>query len=125
MKILKELDDANVEGAHWWSYYQKWIPQENYYYATQHTGFKANPERSARGAVIEAKLDIGRGPVATVLVQKGTLNKGDIFVVGEQWGKVRALINDKGEKIENASPSVPVEVFLVHQKPKITQRDRY
>jgi len=72
---------------------------------------RANPNRSASGAVIEAKLDVGRGPVATVLVQNGTLRKGDIFVVGEQWGKVRALINDKGETIAEAGPSVPVEVL--------------
>ncbi|MGA0539860.1 translation initiation factor IF-2 [Neotabrizicola sp. VNH66] len=72
---------------------------------------KANPNRAARGAVIEAKLDVGRGPVATVLVQNGTLKKGDIFVVGEKWGKVRALVNDKGETITEAGPSVPVEVL--------------
>ena len=58
---------------------------------------RANPNRAAQGAVIEAKLDVGRGPIATVLVRNGTLRKGDIFVVGEQWGKVRALVNDKGE----------------------------
>ena len=72
---------------------------------------RANPNRAASGAVIEAKLDVGRGPIATVLVQNGTLRKGDIFVVGEQWGKVRALINDKGERIDEAGPSVPVEVL--------------
>ncbi|VDC23508.1 translation initiation factor IF-2 [Pseudogemmobacter humi] len=72
---------------------------------------KANPNRSARAAVIEAKLDVGRGPVATVLVQNGTLKKGDIFSVGEKWGKVRALINDKGETVTEAGPSVPVEVL--------------
>ena len=72
---------------------------------------RANPNRAASGAVIEAKLDVGRGPVATVLVQNGTLKKGDIFVVGEQWGKVRALINDKGETVPEAGPSVPVEVL--------------
>jgi translation initiation factor IF-2 len=72
---------------------------------------RANPKRAAQGAVIEAKLDVGRGPVATVLVQNGTLRKGDIFVVGEQWGKVRALINDKGETVTEAGPSVPVEVL--------------
>ncbi len=72
---------------------------------------RANPNRAASGAVIEAKLDVGRGPVATVLVQNGTLRKGDIFVVGEQWGKVRALINDQGETIAEAGPSVPVEVL--------------
>ncbi len=72
---------------------------------------RANPTRQAAGAVIEAKLDVGRGPVATVLVQHGTLRKGDIFVVGEQWGKVRALINDKGDTVLEAGPSVPVEVL--------------
>jgi translation initiation factor IF-2 len=72
---------------------------------------QANPDRAAQGAVIEAKLDVGRGPVATVLVQNGTLKRGDIFVVGEQWGKVRALINDKGERVDEAGPSVPVEVL--------------
>ncbi|WP_395003081.1 translation initiation factor IF-2 [Cypionkella sp.] len=72
---------------------------------------RANPNRNASGAVIEAKLDVGRGPIATVLHQNGTLNKGDIFVVGEQWGKVRALINDQGERVDHAGPSVPVEVL--------------
>jgi translation initiation factor IF-2 len=72
---------------------------------------RANPARAASGAVIEAKLDVGRGPVATVLVQNGTLRQGDIFVVGEQWGKVRALINDQGERVAEAGPSVPVEVL--------------
>ena len=78
----------------------------------------ANPDRQAEGAVIEAKLDVGRGPVATVLVQKGTLKRGDIFVVGEQWGRVRALINDKGERIDEAGPSVPVEVLGLNGTPE-------
>ncbi|GAB4268598.1 MAG: translation initiation factor IF-2 [Pararhodobacter sp.] len=79
---------------------------------------KANPNRAAQGAVIEAKLDVGRGPVATVLVQHGTLKRGDIFVVGEQWGKVRALINDKGERVDEAGPSVPVEVLGLNGTPE-------
>ncbi|MGB5559886.1 MAG: translation initiation factor IF-2 [Paracoccaceae bacterium] len=79
---------------------------------------KANPDRPAQGAVIEAQLDVGRGPVATVLVQNGTLRQGDIFVVGEQWGKVRALINDKGERIPEAGPSVPVEVLGLNGTPE-------
>ncbi|TVP71358.1 MAG: translation initiation factor IF-2 [Rhodobacteraceae bacterium] len=79
---------------------------------------RANPERAAMGAVIEAQLDVGRGPVATVLVQNGTLRQGDIFVVGEQWGKVRALINDKGERIKDAGPSVPVEVLGLNGTPE-------
>lgn len=79
---------------------------------------KANPNRAASGAVIEAKLDVGRGPVATVLVQNGTLKRGDIFVVGEKWGKVRALINDKGETVNEAGPSVPVEVLGLNGTPE-------
>ena len=79
---------------------------------------KANPDRAAEGAVIEAKLDVGRGPIATVLVQKGTLNQGDIFVVGEQWGRVRALINDQNDRIKNAGPSVPVEVLGLNGTPE-------
>ncbi len=79
---------------------------------------KANPDRTAEGAVIEAKLDVGRGPVATVLIQKGTLKKGDIFVVGEQWGKVRALIDDTGNRVDQAGPSVPVEVLGLNGTPE-------
>ncbi|MEJ6396554.1 translation initiation factor IF-2 [Yoonia sp. 208BN28-4] len=79
---------------------------------------KANPDRAAAGAVIEAQLDVGRGPVATVLVQTGTLRKGDIFVVGEQWGKVRALIDDKGDRVDEAGPSVPVEVLGLNGTPE-------
>ncbi|EBA04886.1 translation initiation factor IF-2 [Rhodobacteraceae bacterium HTCC2150] len=79
---------------------------------------KANPDRAASGAVIEAQLDVGRGPVATVLVQNGTLRKGDIFVVGEQWGKVRALVNDKGQRVDEAGPSVPVEVLGLNGTPE-------
>lgn len=72
---------------------------------------KANPHRPMTGAVIEAKLDKGRGPVATVLVQDGTLHVGDAFVCGTLFGHVRAMINDRGEKIESAGPSTPVEVI--------------
>ena len=79
---------------------------------------KANPDRAAVGAVIEAQLDVGRGPVATVLVQNGTLRQGDIFVVGEQYGKVRALINDQGERVKEAGPSVPVEVLGINGTPE-------
>ena len=79
---------------------------------------KASPDRDAEGAVIEAKLDTGRGPVATVLVQKGTLNRSDIFVVGEQWGRVRALLNDQGERVDAAGPSTPVEVLGLNGTPE-------
>ena len=72
---------------------------------------KANPNREAEGVVIEAKLDKGRGAVATVLVQRGTLRVGDIFVVGSESGRVRALINDRGDQIKEAGPSTPVEIL--------------
>ena len=72
---------------------------------------KANPNRPAEGTVIEAKLDRGRGPVATVLVQRGTLRGGDIVVAGAEWGRVRALISDTGKAISEAGPSMPVEVL--------------
>ena len=79
---------------------------------------KSNPNRLAEGTVIEAKLDVGRGPVATVLVQKGTLNKSDIIVVGDQWGKVRALIDSNNLRVEKAGPSVPVEVLGLNGTPE-------
>jgi translation initiation factor IF-2 len=73
--------------------------------------FKANPDRTAEGKVIEAKLDKGKGPVATILIQRGTLKTGDIFVVGAESGRVRAMTNDKGMQIKEAGPSLPVEVL--------------
>ncbi len=79
---------------------------------------KANPNREAGGLVVEAQLDKGRGPVATVLVQRGTLKLGDIFVAGSAWGRVRALVNDKGEQIKEAGPSVPVEVLGLNSAPE-------
>jgi translation initiation factor IF-2 len=72
---------------------------------------RANPDRPAEGKVIEAKLDKGRGPVATILVQRGTLRTGDIFVVGAESGRVRAMVNDRGQQISEAGPSLPVEVL--------------
>jgi len=72
---------------------------------------KANPGRPAEGTVIEARLDRGRGPVATVLVQRGTLKVGDIIVAGAEWGRVRALVSDTGNNVESAGPSTPVEVL--------------
>ena len=72
---------------------------------------KANPDRDAEGTVIEARLDRGRGAVATVLVQRGTLRVGDLVVAGAQWGRVRALLDDKGVATDQAGPSFPVEVL--------------
>jgi len=79
---------------------------------------KANPDREAGGMVVEAQLDKGRGPVATVLVQRGTLRLGDIFVAGSAWGRVRALINDKGQQVKEATPSTPVEVLGLNSAPE-------
>ena len=78
---------------------------------------KANPDRSARGVIIESKLEKGRGSVATVLVQKGTLKVSDIFVSGSEWGKVKALIDDKGNNLKEAGPSLPVEVLGFDSNP--------
>jgi translation initiation factor IF-2 len=83
---------------------------------------KANPDRLAEGSVIEAKLDRGRGPVATVLVQRGTLIHGDIVVAGSEWGRIRALINDKGENVEFAGPSAPVEILGFQAAPEAGDR---
>jgi translation initiation factor IF-2 len=83
---------------------------------------KANPRRLAEGTVIEAKLDRGRGPVATVLVQRGTLDIGDIVVAGSEWGRVRAIITDKGESVDDAGPSVPVEVLGFNGTPEAGDR---
>ncbi len=78
---------------------------------------KANPNRKARGLVLEAKLDKGRGSVATVLVQKGTLRVGEAIAAGSCYGRVRAMINDKGEKVKEATPSTPVEILGINNVP--------
>src|SRR6185312_6321951 len=79
---------------------------------------KANPDRTAEGVVIEAKLDKGRGPVATTLVKRGTLKRGDIVVAGSAWGRVRALVNERGEQLTEAEPSVPVEILGLDSTPE-------
>ncbi len=78
---------------------------------------KANPNRNARGIVIEAELDKGRGPVATILVQKGTLHVGDCVAIGSAYGKVRAMIDDKGRRVKEATPSTPVEILGLNDVP--------
>ena len=78
---------------------------------------KANPNKSARGVIVESKLEKGRGPVATVLVQNGTLKIGDIFVSGSEWGKVKALVNDRGQSQKEAPPSFPIEVLGFDSNP--------
>ncbi|MBT5415373.1 MAG: translation initiation factor IF-2, partial [Rhodospirillaceae bacterium] len=79
---------------------------------------KANPDREAMGVVVESKIETGRGPVATVLIQRGTLRVGDIFVAGAEWGRVRALLNDRGQPIDEAGPATPVEVFGMQGSPE-------
>jgi translation initiation factor IF-2 len=79
---------------------------------------KANPKRLARGVVIESKLDRGRGPVATVLVQDGTLRQGDAFVCGTSFGRVRAMVDHRGERVQEAGPSIPVEIFGLSSVPE-------
>ncbi|MBS0295012.1 MAG: translation initiation factor IF-2 [Proteobacteria bacterium] len=79
---------------------------------------RANPDRSAEGVVIEAKLDKGRGPVATVLVKRGTLKRGDIVVAGDAWGRVRALMNERSEQVQTAGPSEPVEILGLDSAPE-------
>ncbi|WCK02069.1 translation initiation factor IF-2 [Agrobacterium tumefaciens] len=83
---------------------------------------KADPSRTAEGTVIEAELDRGRGAVATVLVQKGTLKPGQIIVAGDQWGRVRALVNDKGEHVKEAGPAMPVEILGLSGTPSAGDR---
>jgi translation initiation factor IF-2 len=78
---------------------------------------KANPDRPAEGTVIEARLERGRGPVATVLIKRGTLKVGDIFVSGSEWGRVRALIDDRGQNVQSAGPAMPVEVLGLNGTP--------
>ncbi|TDR33787.1 translation initiation factor IF-2 [Aquamicrobium defluvii] len=83
---------------------------------------KSNPDRTSEGVVIEAQLDKGRGPVATVLVQTGTLMPGDILVAGNEWGRVRALVDDRGEHVEEAGPSMPVEILGMQGTPRAGDR---
>ena len=83
---------------------------------------KANPNRPAEGTVIEARLDRGRGPVATVLVQRGTLRPGDIIVAGSEWGRVRALVSDTGHAVVAAGPSMPVEILGFNGTPEASDR---
>ena len=83
---------------------------------------KANPKRNASGTVLEAKLDKGRGPVATILVQDGTLHVGDTFIAGPIVGRVRALIDDRGEPTKSAGPSTPVEVLGLTRSPAAGRR---
>ncbi len=78
---------------------------------------RSNPDRNAEGVVVEAKMETGRGSVATVLVQRGTLNVGDIVVAGAEWGKVRALLDDTGERVDSAAPSTPVEILGLNGTP--------
>ncbi len=83
---------------------------------------KANPDKLASGTVVEAQLDKGRGPVATLLVQSGTLNVGDAVVVGSTFGRVRALVNDLGRRVKTVGPSAPVEITGLNEVPQAGDR---
>jgi len=83
---------------------------------------KANPNKKARGVVLEARLDKGKGPIATVLIQEGTLKVGDIFVVGQHWGRVRALLNERNQRVDSAGPSTPVQVLGIDGVPEAGDR---
>jgi len=98
---------------------KKGIPDllENILLVAEMADLKANPNREAKGAVIEAKLDKGRGPVATVLVQNGTLHVGDVIIAGGAVGRVRAMTDDRGRSVKTAGPSVPVEILGLDQVP--------
>ncbi|MFQ5933549.1 MAG: translation initiation factor IF-2 [Dehalococcoidia bacterium] len=91
---------------------------ENVLVVAEIADLKADPNREARGVVIEARLDTARGPVATVLVENGTLHIGDPFSVGETWGKVRAMFNEHGQPVEQARPSFPVEILGIDSVPR-------
>ena len=86
---------------------------------------RANPDRAAEGSVIESRLDRGRGPVATVLVQKGTLRQGDIVVAGAEFGRVRAMLDDKGKALKEAGPSTPVEILGLSSAPSAGRAARW
>ena len=90
---------------------------ENVLLVAEMQELKANPDRKANGAVIEARLDKGRGPIATLLVQNGTLKSGDIIVAGTSVGRVRVMTNEKGQKLKEAGPSVPVEIAGLTEVP--------
>jgi translation initiation factor IF-2 len=91
--------------------------EENILLQAELLELKANPDREAQGTIVEARLDRGRGPVATVLVQKGTLEVGDIVVAGNEWGRARALTNDRGDQVKSAGPSMPVEILGIQGVP--------
>jgi translation initiation factor IF-2 len=100
---------------------KKGIPEllENILLLAEMEDLKANPNKSATGVVIEAEMDKNRGPLATVLVQNGTLKPGDIVVVGNTWGKVKAMFSDKGKQIRKAEPSVPTEILGLNEVPQV------
>ena len=81
-------------------------------YTSKLLDLKTDFETNAKGIVLESKIDIGRGPVANIIITAGTLKKGDYFVSGLKWGKIRAIINDLGKNIDNAEPATPVEIII-------------
>jgi translation initiation factor IF-2 len=100
---------------------KKGIPEllENILLVAEMEDLKANPAKMAAGVVVEAEMDKNRGPLATILVQNGTLRPGDIIVVGETWGKIKAMYNDKGKQVRKADPSTPVSVLGLNEVPQV------
>ena len=92
--------------------------KENILLQAELLDLKADDSLKATGIILESKIDSGRGPIATIVVMSGTLKKGDYFVSGINWGKARALINDKGENIDQALPSMPIELLGINKVPK-------
>ena len=92
---------------------------ENILLVAEIEDLKANPSKPAAGVVIEAEMDKSRGPLATVLVQNGTLKPGDTVVVGNTWGKVKAMFNDKGKQVRKAEPATPVEILGLNEVPQV------
>ena len=86
---------------------------------------KSNPDRPAQGVVIEARIDTGRGPMATLLVARGTLRRGEVFVAGGEFGRVRVLMNDRGQNLDAAGPAVPVEILGLNGAPRPATNSRW
>ncbi len=129
MAIRKQLADQNVLVEDWGGSYQvvevsaktgQGIDEllEKILLEAELLELKANPNKRARGVVIESRLDKGKGPVATVLVQQGTLRVGDVFIVGQYFGKVRALLNERNQKVKEAGPAYPVQVLGIDGVPE-------
>ncbi len=131
--IRKQLADRNLMVEDWGGQYQAVevsaktghnVPEllEKILLEAELLDLKANPQKHARGVVLEALLDKGKGPVATVLVEEGVLKVGDSFVIGQHWGKIRAMLNERGSRVESAGPSTPVQILGIGGVPEAGDR---